>query len=251
MIIDSHMHLPVNFPDFASKKQALLDEMKRNGVDRGVIIADSFPESEIGSVRDCADLFRGDRIIRVIAGISPLISFAKQLKYCEELLKSGDIAGLKIYTGHEHFYCTDCSLDPVYDLAEEYGVPVLFHTGWDDSQYCAPLKMRELAEQRKDNIFVYCHCFYPETEKCFGILCDCVNVYFDTSSVADDPVKCPIIKSSLDKWMNIMPERFIFGSDFGSCSQEAHLRFAESLDLTDTQREMFMHGNAEKVYRII
>ena len=56
MIIDSHMHLPVNFPDFASKKQALLDEMKRNGVDRGVIIADSFPESEIGSVRDCADL---------------------------------------------------------------------------------------------------------------------------------------------------------------------------------------------------
>ena len=104
MVIDSHLHLPVELSDFPAKKQALLDEMSRNGVDRGIVIADSETESVIGSVRDCAELFKGDGVIKVIAGISPLISFEEQLRYCRELLESGDIIGLKVYTGHEHFY---------------------------------------------------------------------------------------------------------------------------------------------------
>lgn len=250
MIIDSHLHLPVDFPDFASKKQALLDELSRNGVDKGIVIADSELESVIGSVRECAELFKGDGVIKVISGISPLICFEEQLRYCRELLERGDIIGLKIYTGHEHFYCTDSSLFPLYDLAADFGIPVLFHTGWDDSQYAAPERMRELANKRRENTFVYCHCFYPETEHCFEVLRGCGNVYFDTSSIADDLSKLPIVKASLEKAMCKMPERLIFGSDFGSCSQEAHLRFAESLDINEAQRELFMHGNAEYVYRL-
>lgn len=250
MVIDSHLHLPVDPSDFPAKKQVLLGELKRNGVDRGIVIADSETESVIGSVRDCAELFKGDGVIKVIAGISPLISFEEQLRYCRELLESGDIIGLKVYTGHEHFYCTDSSLFPVYDLAAEFGVPVLFHTGWDNNKYAAPERMRELAVKRRENIFVYCHCFYPETEHCFEVLGECGNVFFDTSSVADDAEKCPKIKASIEKAINAMPKRFIFGSDFGSCSQEAHLRFVESLDITKEQRELFMHGNAEYVYRL-
>lgn len=250
MIIDPHLHLPVDFPGFPEKKQALLDELRKNGVDKGIVIADSYLESTIGSVRDCAELFKGDSIIKVIAGISPLVEFETQLRYCEELLVNGDIVGLKVYTGHEPFYCTDDCLLPVYDLAKKYDVPVLFHTGWDNEQYCAPEKMRILAESRPDNTFVYCHCFYPETDKCFEILKDCENVYFDTSSVADDAAKLPMIKASIERAIARMPERFIFGSDFGSCSQEVHLRFAESLDITDEQRELFMHLNSKRVYKI-
>ena len=250
MIIDSHLHLPVDFTDFSAKKLALLCEMKRNGIEMGIVIADSEPESAIGSVMDCAELFKGDAVIKVIAGISPLINFEEQLCYCRELLENGDIIGMKIYTGHEHFYCTDSSLFPVFDLAAEFKVPVLFHTGWDNNRYASPEKMRELAVKRRENIFVYCHCFYPDTEHCFEILEECENVYFDTSSVADDAGKCGQIRKSLEKAIREMPGRFIFGSDFGSCSQSAHLRFAESLDITAEQRELFMHGNAEYVYRL-
>ena len=250
MIVDSHLHLPVDPPDFPAKKQALLGEMKRNGVDRGIVIADSEPESVIGSVRDCAELFRGDAVIKVIAGISPLINFEEQMRCCRELLESGDIIGIKLYTGHETFYCTDSSLLPVYDLAAEFRVPVLFHTGWDNNQYAAPEKMQKLAVKRRENTFIYCHCFYPDTEYCFEVLRECENVYFDTSSLADDAGKCGQIRKSLEKAIKKMPGRFIFGSDFGSCSQSAHLRFAESLDITAEQRELFMHGNAEYVYRL-
>ena len=250
MVIDSHLHLPVDYPDFSAKKEALIAELRRNGVDKGIVIADSELESVIGSVRDCAELFRGSDMIKVIAGISPFISYNEQLRLCRELLERGDIIGLKLYTGHESFYCTDHVLSPVYDLAAEFEVPVLFHTGWDNTQYSAPDKMKELAQSRPQNRFVYCHCFYPELDKCFDTLKDCGNVYFDTSSVADNEKHLPDIGKTLEKTISEMSERFIFGSDFGSCSQEVHLRFAESLRLSAKERELFMHGNAERIYKL-
>lgn len=250
MIIDSHLHLPVDFPDFLSKGNALINELRRNGVDKGIVIADSELESVIGSVRDCAELFKGSGMIKVVAGISPFISFNSQLTLCRKLLESGDIIGLKLYTGHESFFCTDEVLTPVYDLAAEFKVPVLFHTGWDNAQYAAPAKMKELSQRRPQNIFVYCHCFYPDLQQCFDTLGSCENVYFDTSSVADDAEIYPQIKNTLATAIAVMPERIIFGSDFGSCSQKTHLEFAESLNITPQQRELFMCGNALRVYNI-
>lgn len=248
MVIDSHLHLPVDYSDFTSKKEALINELSRNGVDKGIIIADSELESTIGSVNDCAELFKGSDMIKVIAGISPFISYNQQLALCRELFMNGDIIGLKLYTGHENFYCTDDILGPVYDLAAEFDVPVLFHTGWDNSQYSAPEKMKELAQRRPKNRFVFCHCFYPNLEHCFATLGECKNVWFDTSSVADDPQISPQIRAALEMAIAQMPERIIFGSDFGSCSQKAHLDFAASLDITPEQRKLFMSGNALAVY---
>ena len=250
MIIDSHLHLPVDYPDFTAKKEALLCELERNGVDRGIVIADSEPESVIGSVHDCEELFSDSRIISVVAGISPQISFETQLAYCRELLEKNIIVGLKLYTGHEDFYCIDPCLEPVYELAAEYRVPVLFHSGWDNAHYAAPQLIRKLAESHTRNVFVYCHCYYPRLEECFETLMECENVFFDTSSVADNEKLLPQLKPVLEKAISEMPQRFIFGSDFGSCSQEAHLRFAESLDITDEERGMFMHGNAERIYKL-
>ncbi|SHM58823.1 amidohydrolase family protein [Ruminococcus flavefaciens] len=250
MIIDSHLHLPVDYPDFASKREALLYELKKNGVDRGIVIADSELESVIGSVRDCAELFEGSEVISVIAGISPNFGFETQLDYCRELLESRKIVGLKVYTGHEDFYCTDLCLAPIYDLAAEYDVPVLFHSGWDNSHYAVPELLKKLADSRPENVFVYCHCFYPKLKECFEVLSDCGNVYFDTSSVADDESLIPQIKPALEEAMHHMPTRFVFGSDFGSCSQKVHLKLAESLDITVEERELFMHKNAERVYKL-
>lgn len=251
MIIDSHLHLPVDCPDFPAKRTALLAELKKNGVDRGIVIADSALESTIGSTRDCAELFRGDPVIRVVAGISPFFSFREQLALCRTLLEHSEIVGLKLFTGHEHFYCTDPALEPVYDLAAEFSVPVLFHTGWNDAQYAAPQIMKQLAQRRPQNRFVYCHCYYPEAAKCFETLKCMENVSFELSSLADDPDKLPGIRRALAAAIPAMPHRFLFGSDFGSCSQRAHLDFAASLDITAEQRELLMHRNACAVYHLI
>ena len=248
MIIDSHLHLPADFPDFPAKRDALMAELQRNGVSRGIVIADSETESVIGSVRDCTELFRGNSAVRVVAGISPLIRFGEQLHLCRSLLAAGEIIGLKLYTGHESFYCTDPVLTPVYELAAEFSVPVLFHTGWSNAQYAAPKEMKKLAMRFPQNTFVYCHCFYPFLNQCFAELGECGNVCFDISSVADDPEIIPQIQKAVEAGISEMPERFLFGSDFGSCSQRAHLDFAAALDITAEQRALLMCGNACRVY---
>ena len=51
MIIDSHLHLPWEAETMEIKKAALLAELERNSVEKGLVIADSVPESVIGSVR--------------------------------------------------------------------------------------------------------------------------------------------------------------------------------------------------------
>ena len=85
MIIDAHVHLPVGneYIDMESKKKRLLLEMKNAGVDKCIAIADSWPESDIGSNSDLVDLFEDCGNVYVIGGISPFKCFSETLENLE------------------------------------------------------------------------------------------------------------------------------------------------------------------------
>ena len=58
--------------------------------------------------------------------------------------------GLKLYPSYNHFYPNDPGLYPVYTLAEEQGLPVLFHTGssifpGSKIKYANPLHLDDVA----------------------------------------------------------------------------------------------------------
>ncbi len=245
-ITDAHMHLPVNFRTLSEKRDALLREMRENGICRGVVISDSELESAIGTLSECAELFGSSPDIAVIGGISPYIQYTEQLRKLEQYLAARKVVGIKLYSGHEPIYLNDPVLAPVYDLAVKYRVPVLFHSGWDNPQYSAPDIIRQAAEENPQVLFVCCHCCYPDLSACFNALSALSNVYFDISSTADsDPAEfCEILKQAICS----MPERFIFGSDFGSCSQKAHLDFAKALNISGRNRELLLYDNADRLY---
>lgn len=245
-IIDAHLHLPVEPSSPEEKKTALLEEMKKNGVDSGVVISDSELNSSIGSLAECAELFAGCPEIAVVGGISPYIEYEEQLKLMDNLLARGMLAGIKLFCGHEPIYLTDDNLGAVYSLAEKHRVPLLFHSGWDNAHFSAPEVIRQAAEAHPEVGFVCCHCCYPRLEECFELLADCGNVYFDLSSVADGGSEefIPILEAAI----RAMPERFIFGSDYGSCDQAEHLRFFCSLDLSENERRMLFCENARRMY---
>lgn len=245
-ITDAHMHLPVNFRTLPEKKDALLREMHENGISRGVVISDSELQSSIGFLTDCAVLFKNHPDIAVIGGISPYIQYEKQLEILEHYIAEGSVVGIKLYCGHEPIYLTDPVLEPVYALAQKYHVPVLFHSGWDDPQYSAPDVIRQAAEANPQVLFVCCHCCYPDLAACFRALSAFSNVYFEISSIADsDPQK---FREILEQAITRTPERFLFGSDFGSCSQKAHLDFVETLNISDCDRRALLCGNADRLY---
>lgn len=75
-------------------------------------------------------------------------------------------------------------------------------------------------------------------------------MYFDLSSVADDPERCPSIAAALERYVPEMPERFIFGSDYGCCDQKIHIDFIHKLNIIGGLREKVFSLNAKRVYKI-
>lgn len=251
MRIDAHVHLPADDPSLplAEKKARLLREMARNHVDRCLVIADSWPESEIGSTEDCVSLFPAGSAepVRVIGGISPLVAFSGQLEGIRRYLERKQIAGIKLYTGHEPFYLTDERLEEVYSLAERFDAPVLFHSGWDRSQFGDAAEAAATAERHPDLKLVCCHCWYPHIARC-GVVIRYPNLYFDLSSIADDPAVWNSIRGEAEKLIRAAPDRVIFGSDTFGCDMRRHIEAIRSLRLPpDIERRVFAE-NAAKLY---
>lgn len=247
-ILDAHMHLPVNFSTPAEKKDALLAEMRKNNVGRGIVISDSELTSDIGSMRECAELFEGCPNISAVGGISPYIDYERQLRLLEGCIIRKTVVGIKIFSGHEPIYLNDTILTPIYGLARKYGVPVLFHSGWDNPQYSSPEIIRQTAQAYPDVALVCCHCCYPALSECFGALAEYANVYFDVSSTADDKAVSSEIGTALEKAIPVMPDRFIFGSDYACCSQSEHIEFCSRLDISDNEKALLFSENAERIF---
>lgn len=251
MIIDAHMHLPVCCSDLESKKRKLLSDMKTDNVDLGIVISDSVPKSDIGSIDDCMELFASNcSNVFIAAGISPYINFKEQLSKLRKYLTAGQVIAIKIYCGHEPIYIDSDDLKPILDTAAEFCVPLMFHSGWDNAQFAEPDRVKTVALAYPSVCFVCCHCFYPEIERCFDTLKEYPNVYFDISSIADDPEYVNTAKSVLEKFIPQMPERFIFGSDYLGCDRKRHIDLCTGLDIPIEYTEMLFCSNARRLYKI-
>lgn len=249
-IIDAHMHLPVNCSDLSEKRAALLCELNQNGVSGAVVISDSKLKSDIGSMHDCMYLFRGIPNIWVVGGISPFVDFGEQLVLLEDGILRGLIVGIKVYCGHEPVFLNSAELAPIFILAEKYGVPVLFHSGWDNSRYSSPNVIIKAAKAHCGVALICCHCCFPDTTNCFEALAEYDNVNFDISSLADSPRHRADVMVSLEKAIRSMPERFIFGSDSFCCNQAEHIRFAKRLKISSRERTLLFSENAKRVFKI-
>lgn len=166
MIIDAHMHLPIicNSISLQQKKDRLLHDMVKNQIDQCIVISDSYPISDIGSIDGCVTLFEGNNTVHVVGGISPLCNYQEQIVKLKKYLERRQIIGVKLFTGHEEFYLTDERLKQVYELAIKYNIPVLFHSGWSNDKYSNVLSVIEVAKKYPKLRLICCHCFYPHLE---------------------------------------------------------------------------------------
>ena len=250
MIIDAHVHLPVvdGCITLEQKKERLLREMAINQVDYCIVISDSTMQSEIGTLDECVKLFEKTDNVYVVGGIGPHYEFQMQLSKLRVYLDQRMIVGIKLFPGHEAFYLTDERIQEVYELGIRYNVPVLFHSGWDNSEYADVSLVTEVAGQYPDLKLVCCHCFYPEIEKCMQLI-QFPNVYFDISSVADDPGKVPEIAGWIKKLISVVPTRILYGSDYACCNQGDHIAFVRKLRLEKAIEDMIFWQNAGSVFQ--
>ncbi len=122
-------------PDIIEEADAFADPMRlrrlldAEGIDHAVLLAEEAPAtSGMVTSEEVQDYVAGIRGLHFFASINPLLE-SDPRKKLETLLARGPVAGLKLMPTYMYFYPADPRLYPLYDLAQDLGLPCTFHTG--------------------------------------------------------------------------------------------------------------------------
>jgi predicted TIM-barrel fold metal-dependent hydrolase len=196
----------------------------------------------------------------VVAGISYQHYRQEDLRELADFLAAGRIKGLKLYPGYEPFYPHDHRLRVVYELAEEFGVPVMIHCGDTYNprgklKYAHPLEVDEVAVDFPNVNFVICHLGNPWLVDCMEVLYKNKNVYADISGL--------VLGDFTEAFEDYMEEqiqevilyagdatRLLYGTDWPICSMKSYVEFMGQLKLSDADRRAIMCENAQRLFKL-
>lgn len=264
MIIDVHTHLNNYHVEKVVSIEESLDMMEEtmaaNSVDYALVLTSYLVNEHRPSIKQVIDVTRDRKHLDVVAGISYLNYKEKDLREISDYLKDGLVKGLKLYPGYEPFYPHDNRLQVVYDLAIEYNVPVMFHSGDTYTpkgkvRFSHPLHIDDVAVDNPELKIVICHVGNPWIKDCMEVVYKNANVYADISGLVlgdfSDHFE-QYMKNELQEMILYAgePKYLLYGTDWPISSMRSYLAFMKQLDLTDDKKELIMWKNAARLFNI-
>ncbi len=263
--IDAHTHPGFSSPTFAEAAKdnkinysldGLLEEMDNSGVGSAVAIGWNFSTNEeIARIAEQDERFIPVFGIR-IAEIETYIAAAK------EEFKEGRFRGFKIFLGYEPVYPYDEMFEPIYGLAEKYGVPVIFHTGdtWNSMvnharvRFAHPLNIDDVAVAHPDMKIVIAHSGNPWFEDTAEIIYKNENCYADISGWFLGDIE-DIYGNMLAERLKFLvhyasSQKLMFGTDWPLIKLERYADFLKGCGMAESYIENIAHRTAEKVWDI-
>lgn len=264
MIIDSHTHANDYAPEHPTplkdRVARLEDAMRRNGVDYALVLTSYKFDPHRPSTADVLSALEGKPHLGVVAGISFSSYKQRDLRALTDQLESGKIKGLKIYPGYEPFYPHDQRLRVIYELAAEFDVPVMVHSGDTFARtakikYAHPLHLDEVAVDFPDVKFVICHLGNPWFRDCMEVVYKNRNVYADLSGLVlgDFSNRFQVyLKKQLDELIIFVgePRWLLYGSDWPICSMQSYVNFMNGLKMNQKDKERILFANAASLFKI-
>lgn len=264
MIIDCHVHLNNYHEQVAVSLDESLDKLRAdmavNGVDFSLVLTSYLVSPSRPSTAAVVKAIEQIPELGVVAGVSYVNYRQRDLRELADFLENGLVKGLKLYPGYEPFYPHDNRLRVVYDLAEEFDVPVMIHSGDTYSpkgklKYSHPLEIDEVAVDHPNVKFVICHLGNPWLTDCMEVVYKNQNCYTDISGLVlgefteafedymSEEIRDAIIYAG-------DPGRFLFGTDWPICSMRSYLSFVRQLGLPAEAFDQIMGGNAQKLFKL-
>ncbi len=194
--------------------EVMINILDGQGIDKAVILAEATPKTCGVIPNEFTAGFCGtqDRLIPFGSiNIESPVEPATQAEHCIRTLRC---RGLKLLPSYSRYYPDDSRIQPVYEVAQSAGVPVMFHTGTSlfpgsRIRYANPLLLDDLAEDFPDLTIVMSHggrpFWYAEAE---WMLRRHPNTYIDVTGIP--PKQLPEVFPKIDR----LPDRFIFGTDW-------------------------------------
>ena len=263
-IIDCHTHVNnYHHEDLESLQQCLNDlqrEMRRNRIDIALVLTSYKVAPGRPSTREVVRATRDFTNVYIVAGISYEHFSPEQLTELREYLRDGSVRGLKLYPGYEPFYPGDEKLRGVYELAAEFGAPVMIHSGdtftpQGKVKFAHPLHVDEVAVDYPDVNFIICHLGSPWFRDCMEVVYKNRNVYTDISGL--------VLGDFSDRFEEFMhkqiqemlaygvePDKVLYGTDWPISSMESYLEFMEELRMPEKDRRKIMYENAARLFKL-
>lgn len=260
-IIDAHSHI---FPEKIAQKateaisefygipmdhcgcsQELIDSGSKINVLKYLVCSSATTPIQVQSINDF--ISRQCKAHNEFFGFGTLHPGMKEFDCEIERIMQLGLHGIKLHPDFQKFFIDDDDAIFMYKSLAKAKLPILFHTGDARYDYSAPKRLYNILQQVPDLICVAAHFGgYQRWEEAHDFL-KCDNVYFDTSSTLfalskDDAV------SLIDYFGE---DKFMFGSDFPMWDHAEELERYLNLGLSDERNEKILHGNFEKLYRIV
>jgi len=264
MMIDVHTHLNNYEETRTVSVKEMLAELKESmafsGVDHACVLTSYKVNEHRPSVRDVVEATAGEPNIHVVAGISYLNYKERDLREIADYLKSGRVKGLKIYPGYEPFYPYDKRCQIVYDLAMEFDVPVMVHTGDTFNpkgklRYSHPLNLDDVAVDNPELKIVICHIGNPWIRDCMEVVYKNKNVYADISGLVLGDFTSKFRQFMLKQIKEMVlyagePRYLLYGTDWPICRMRTYVSFVRGLGLSPEAEEMILWKNTAALFKI-
>ncbi len=183
------------------------------------------------------------------------------LEEFRKVLATKQCVGIKLYPGYDAVYPGDKRNYPFYELAREFDVPVVFHSGDTASsrallKYSHPLAVDEVAVAFPDVRFVIAHYGSPWIVDATEVAIKNDNVYLDLSGLAagyfTTEEYCRKNRGYLEHlktWMAYMDDysRLMYGSDWPLINIPSYIGVIESI-IPEEHREAVFYENALRVF---
>ncbi|MEO8030377.1 MAG: amidohydrolase family protein [Gemmatimonadota bacterium] len=264
MIIDCHVHLnnyheqiPVSLDESLDKLQAAMAE---SGVGHALVLTSYLVSAHRPSVAQVVRAVEQIPSLSVVAGVSYINYKHRDLRELADFLEAGLVRGLKLYPGYEPFYPHDRRLQVVYDLAEEFDVPVMIHCGDTYNpkakvKFAHPLEVDEVAVDHPNVKLVICHLGNPWLVDCMEVVYKNRNVHADISGLVLGEFTESFEQYMAEQIEDVIlyagePDRFLFGTDWPICSMRSYVEFVGQLRMSDEVRHAMLYENARRLFKL-
>ncbi|TYA53105.1 amidohydrolase family protein [Formosa maritima] len=264
MIIDVHTHINNYHEDRVASLEdclnLLTETMIENKVDYSLVLSSYKVNEHRPSTKQVVEAIKGRNNLGVVSGISYLNYNHRDIREIGEYLERGLIKGLKFYPGYEPFYPNDTRLKVWYEMAIEYDVPVMFHSGdtyapTGKVKYSHPLHIDDLAVDYPDLKIVICHVGNPWIRDCMEVVYKNQNVYADISGLVlgDFSEKFErFMKKEIEEMITYAgdPNYLLYGTDWPISNMKSYLKFMDQLELSDDKKDRILWKNAAELFKI-
>jgi len=225
--------------------------MSREGVDFAVVLAEVAPlTTGVVDNEFVVEFCRGSDRLIPFASINP-VTDPDPVRTLARLIQGLSMRGLKLLPPYQHFYPNDVRLYPLYARAQEFGIPVIFHTGSSvfrnaRLKYANPIYLDDVAVDFPDLRIVQAHGgrgFWYDLS--FFLAKRHKNVYIDVSGLPP--------KNLLQYFPGLeeIADKVVFGSDWpGVASIRDNVEAIRRLPLRAETKRKILGENARRLLKL-